>query len=135
MAFCFFILLLNSCSTQQKQQDTTSPPPITSEKPLQNERILKGHYIFGAEVNTFKPCHLSKTYWVDGESDTLALLQKKYLKLKVTPYDKVYLEIEGDLKEKVDESDGFENNYDGIVLISSIKNIRAKSQEDCLRTN
>lgn len=94
-----------------------------------DHKEMRGSYIYGHEVNTFKPCGQKKVFWVLGEDKTLLALKNQYKKYTRKPYAEVYLEMSGTLKPSA--SDGFAMDYDGQVLIGKILIMKNISKELC----
>ncbi|PCJ19745.1 MAG: hypothetical protein COB04_05405 [Gammaproteobacteria bacterium] len=91
--------------------------------------ILVGHYIYGHEVNSFKPCGHKYLFWVLGSEEVLDLLAEKYSNYVANPYDEVYIKIAGNYLNKA--SDGFAVDYDGQVQVEKVFLMRKKSNTDC----
>jgi hypothetical protein len=102
-----------------------NPSPQTSPA------TIKGHYTWGAEVNTFTPCGSEKTLWVVGESSILSDLEKKYSSITKKPYEKTFAIVSGNILDKDLNSDGFDADYDGRISIESIQSHSASSDKDC----
>lgn len=90
-----------------------------------------GHYTWGEEVNTFKPCGSEKVYWVDAEAVIQQDLINRYTTLALKPYDKVFAVVTGNLVDGKPETDGFESNYDGIIEVQSVISITGSTEADC----
>jgi len=114
-----FLFLLSACSV------------LADPQPKVNEGIkkVKGHYIYGHEVNTFQPCGKTKVFWVVANNGLLQTLKQSHSKYTLHPYEEVFLEIESNFLPKA--SDGFAMDYDGQVRIFKILSIRKKSKNDC----
>ncbi len=92
-------------------------------------KILIGYYIYGHEVNSFKPCGHEDVFWVLGPNEILDLMAEKYSNHADSPYDEVYIKIIGDYLNKA--SDGFAMDYDGQVQVKKILFMKKKSNTDC----
>ncbi len=116
----FFTLApLQACNSMEKSQYQVD---------IEGE-ILTGHYIYGHEVNSFKPCGRKDVFWVLGSNETLEFIAEKYSNYAVNPYDEVYIKIIGDYLNKA--SDGFAMDYDGQVQVKKILFMKKKSNTDC----
>jgi len=116
----FFTLLpLQACSSIEEPQYQVD---------VEGE-ILIGHYIYGHEVNSFKPCGHKDVFWVLGSNEILDLMAEKYSNHATNPYDEVYIKIIGDYLSKA--SDGFAMDYDGQVQVKKIFLMKKKSNTDC----
>ncbi len=93
------------------------------------EKILIGHYIYGHEVNSFRPCNHKDVFWVLGSNEILDLMAKKYSNQAINPYDEIYIKIIGDYLNKA--YDGFAMDYDGQVQVKKIFFMKKKSDINC----
>ena len=93
-----------------------------------HDAIHKGAYIWGHEVNVFKPCGSKGVYWVSYNWEGNKI--KEYYNENTTqPYQSIYLEFRGHyLNEEVD---GFAEDYDGLIHISEIKTLSAQVPSTC----
>lgn len=94
-----------------------------------NERIFKGHYIYGHETNSFRPCDKKEAFWVTGSLNILKQMKKEYAKYTIEPYEEVFAELSGRLTGKA--ADGFAADYDDQLHVDMIINIRKKTDNDC----
>lgn len=105
---------------------------IQAEPEVQNhveKRILFGYYIYGHEVNSFKPCGQKNVFWVTASEELLKLLERKYWENSSEPYEEVFLEIKGNFIGKA--LDGFAMDYDGQILVMEMVGMKKKSPSDC----
>lgn len=115
----FTLVTLQACSSLEKSQ---------YQEDIEGEIII-GHYIYGHEVNSFKPCGRKDVFWVLGSNEILELMTEKYSNYTVNQYDEVYIKIIGDYLNKA--SDGFAMVYDGQVQVKKILLMKKKSSTDC----
>lgn len=47
------------------------------------------------------------------------------------PDQKVFMVVDGELKDKDQNADGFDRNYDGLISLKKLKLISKSSNEDC----
>lgn len=114
LALAFASVLSGACST--------APP----------DPVLRGHYVWGAEVNTFQPCGSSDVYWVNAADTARFRMQNEYLALTTTPYEPVFLELSGTIGEVPSVSrSGFPGDYDGMITLSWVGEMRPSSRGDC----
>ena len=98
-----------------------------------NQRpVLEGHYIWGVEVNTFQPCGSDLIYWVDA-ADTLQFhLTREHERLTSEPYEAVFVRLSGSVGEVPSlYRDTFPGDYDGMITIDRLDEIRAATPDDC----
>lgn len=98
-------------------------------EPEGHKKKLSGSYIYGHEVNTFKPCAQNKVYWVLGDDKMLNTLKKHYNTFSSKPYSRVYVEILAEFKDK--GSDGYAMDYDGQVLVKKMLKMEPFSESLC----
>jgi hypothetical protein len=118
--YSLLMFILVSCNEDKKIEKTELSP-----------NSMRGHYTWGHEVNVFTPCDRKETYWVVGEAALLKDLEVKYEALTKEPYEKVFAVVEGELKAKDPNSDGFDSNYDGLISINELKSMAKSSDGDC----
>ena len=93
---------------------------------------LRGHYYWGHEVETFRPCASEQTFWVVGDNALLQPLRNKAAELaeaKGQPYQSVYLEASGMPEGKA--TDGFAADYDGVYRLTAVHGINKPSPASC----
>ena len=88
-------------------------------KGAEYDNEYQGIYYWGAEVNTFSPCDLEKTFWVSGSSWLLRPLYDYVKEETKSPYQPVYIEFRGHLLDE--KLDGFASDYDGLIRISELR--------------
>jgi len=94
-----------------------------------DRQATRGHYIYGHEESSFRPCGLKKIFWVNGSIENLTMLEQKYRSLTSKPYEPVFAELRGQFTGKA--SDGFAMDYDGQYQLTAIIRVNKKSTEDC----
>jgi len=95
-----------------------------------NADVYKGYYIYGHEVNTFQPCGQMKVFWISGSNDLLEKIQQQYALYTDRPYEEVFVELTGDFAGKA--SDGFAMDYDGQFMVTKIRMMKKRSEDDCI---
>lgn len=113
------LIPLQACSSKENSQHPADAGGQT----------LSGHYIYGHEVNSFKPCGHKDIFWVIGSNEILELMAENYSIHTTNPYDEVYIKIIGEYLKKA--SDGFAMDYDGQVQVHKIFFMNKKSNTDC----
>jgi hypothetical protein len=102
----------------------TGPDPRPEE--------LRGHYTWGAEVETFRPCGARQTFWVVGDKALLQPLRARSAELarvRGKPYQPVYLEAAGVQEGKA--TDGFAADYDAVYRLLAVRSASDASPADC----
>ncbi len=92
------------------------------------KKPIKGFLTFGHEVAGFEPCGSSKAYWINDLPN--GLLNKRYnaiTKKFAIPYMPVMAELI--LEKGEPASNGFAEQYDGVVNLVEIKWVKAISPE------
>lgn len=99
--------------------------------PRDDPRIT-GSYVWGAEVNTFRPCGSTLVYWVNAADTAQFRLEREHQKLTSRPYEPVFVELCGEIGEVPSlYSDGFAADYDGMITLSCLGEIRALQPGEC----
>ena len=93
------------------------------------DSLVHGHYTWGHEVRTFKPCGSAKTFWVAGDPALLQQLRKAAESSQAKPYDPIYVEVSGTLEAKA--TDGFAADYDGVYRFTDIHVVQKPAPGDC----
>jgi uncharacterized protein YecT (DUF1311 family) len=88
-----------------------------------------GHYAFGHEVESFQPCGSGLAYWVVGSSDVLDLLHSEHAARVDEPYEPVYAALRA--VSQPPASDGFAADYDGLIRVTEVVDVRTRSTQDC----
>ena len=108
-------LTASACGAQQ-------PEAIPSD-------LVRGHYIFGLEVNVFSPCGSDLEHWVEAEPEILKSLTDQYWAFDLPPYEAVFVEFRGEFGPVLDC--GFCEVYDGSFRITEVLAVRLLGPEDC----
>lgn len=112
--FCFFLLLAT---------------PIAA---AECDRVWRGVYVFGPEVETFQPCGSASVYWTS-YGPAGALIRDFHQKFTKARYQAIFLEFRGHILNE--ELDGFAENYDGLIRVSEVLDLKAEIPEDCFFEN
>lgn len=98
----------------------------------QPDALLAGHYVWGAEVSTFRPCSARHVYWVVAPDLLQGQLESEYDGLTTQPYEPVFVRLTGDIGPVPDDlRDGFPGDYDGLITVHTITEIRKAEARDC----
>ncbi len=117
--FILAFVLLNACHISVE-----IPKSITSK-----ENNLEGYYVFGHEANTFQPCNSKKVYWVIASDDIYKSLESQYFALTSKPYEEVSVQFDAIFKGKA--TDGFAEEYDGVLEVIKVLSMKNRKQEKC----
>jgi hypothetical protein len=88
-----------------------------------------GCYTFGHEVNTFRPFPGDSTFWVLGATPVLQQLRSAHDSLTSKPYEAVWVRVLA--KRSTEEPDGFAEQYDGLIEIQRVLEIRRATVAEC----
>src|SRR5688572_31225307 len=80
--------------------------------------VFLGRYYWGAEVDSFRPCGQSDSYWVSASSWVQAPLIGLVKTQTEEPYKPVFVKFRGHFLDEV--RDGFAAEYDGLIRISEV---------------
>ena len=92
---------------------------------------LRGHYTWGAEVETFQPCGSKQVFWVVGDKALLQPLRDKSADLaraRGQPYQPIYVEASGMSEGKA--SDGFAMDYEAVYRFTAVHAVEASSPSE-----
>ena len=94
------------------------------------DRKYAGLYIYGPEVDAFRPCGDSTVYWVShGWGSINDELRAFHEQSTSEPYQEIYIEFVGHPHHE--RSDGFAGGYDGILHISQMLTQNASVPKNC----
>lgn len=96
---------------------------------VEYDKIYKGKYTWGHEVDVFQSCASKKTYWVSASSWVHGPLLDFYKSAITKPYQPIYIEFRGHILDE--EVDGFAANYDGLIRASEIKKKALVIPKEC----
>ncbi len=103
---------------------------LSSSVAFAHDEPFKGLYYYGPEVDSFKSCNIGDSFWVShGWGSVNADLKGFYKRSIKESYQPIYIEFIGHPHNE--ESDGFEESYDGTVHISKITKMEAVLPSDC----
>jgi len=88
-----------------------------------------GLYIFGHEVNTFRPCQGDSVFWVIGARPMLDSLRAGHSRLTSQPYQPIYMRAV--VARSDAEADGFAAQYDGLLEVREILELRLPRDGEC----
>ncbi len=95
---------------------STCAAPESASSPA--ARLVEGRFVWGAEVETFRPCGDSLTYWVVASDSMRLHLRSTHGSLTSRPYQAIFLRVHG---ERTDGERGeFAREYDGLFRIDSV---------------
>ncbi len=92
--------------------------------------VVRGHYIWGAEVNVFSACGSDTEHWVTAESETMSELRERYSGYELPPYKAVFVEVVGEFGPVLDC--GFCEAYDGSFRVSELLTMESPGPESCV---
>jgi hypothetical protein len=92
-------------------------------------QTYSGHYVYGAEVETFQPCGSERTYWVRGSIKVLGELRTVHGQLTQEPYEKIYVELRGSIGPRATE--GLPADFDGQLMVEAVGAARVAGPQDC----
>jgi len=94
-------------------------------------RVFKGMYTWGGEVNVFQPCESSDVFWVSASSWVLRPLIEYVKKSISTPYQSIYIEFRGNILNEV--RGGFAEQYDGLIRVSEVNHKSGYIPAECVK--
>lgn len=97
---------------------------------------LRGHYTWGAEVETFQPCGSQQSFWIVGDKALLQTLRDKAAQLaqaRGKPYQPVYIEASAVSEGKA--TDGFAMDHDAVYRLETLQAVSDTSPAGCTPSN
>jgi len=97
------------------------------------EKVFRGYFVYGHEVQSFAQCGDKKTsYWIGNNDIEAFKLQKIYDSLSLlVPYSPIYIELKGTIDSTL-ESTRLAQHYNGILKIKKIEKAESlSSKNDC----
>lgn len=94
---------------------------------------LRGHYTWGAEVESFTPCGSKQSFWIVGDKALLQPLRDRSVALaqaRGKPYQPIYIEASGVSEGKA--TDGFAMDYDAVFRLDAVQTVRDASPAGCM---
>ena len=82
------------------------------------EKNYSGTYVFGPEVQSFKPCNEKTNFWVSFDWAGIEM-HEFYQQSQTEPYQAMYIEFRGQVLDEV--VDGFAEDYNGLIRISEVR--------------
>ena len=101
---------------------------LYSSAALAHDSEFRGTYVWGAEVDIFSPCNSQLVYWTSYNWAGVPL-REFYEANTSEPYQKIYIKFRGQILNE--DVDGFASNYDGLIHISEIYEIKIDLPNDC----
>lgn len=99
-----------------------------------SDRAFRGTFVWGHEVESFKPCSSKNAYWVEGEEKTLQPLRDRTEQLREKrgkPYQPIYIEAVGRIDTK-SKREGHAHNFDGLFLVRKVTRVSSVVPKGCL---
>ncbi len=85
--------------TKAVEKTVSEVTEVAEEMTEQGEGLLRGTFMYYADAATFIECGTGKRFNVSG--DDYLTLEKEYLKQRTKDFEKIYVEIKGEIKMKV----------------------------------
>ena len=104
---------------------------LTWSGPLlgQGDSTRTGLYVWGAEVNSFRPCGTDSVFWVLAAPELLTRLRTAHDSLTKRPYEPVYVRIRGHRSSQ--KTDGFAEETHGYFQVTAVLEIRRPRPSEC----
>ena len=100
-----------------------------SSRPALRDPTRAGSYVWGAEVNSFKPCDSDSIFWVLAPPDLLTRLRTAHESLTARPYERIYIRVRGHKSSQ--KTDGFAEETSGYFQITDILEMRRLVPGEC----
>ena len=122
------IALIAACSPVSRESSDSAERLDTGER-AESARVVEGRYVWGAEVESLRPCGDSLTYWVTAAEPVGRKLRAEHQALTTEPYQPVFVRVLGALSDE--PRDGFALDYDGLFRIDSVVSVSAAIPAAC----
>lgn len=121
LAFCFA-----KCTETSKPDalGLQSQPPPSPQSPV--AATLRGYYVLGDEVNTFRNCTDDKRYWVKDATGSLDSLYREACLPAPIPNEAVYAVLTGMLGPK--ETSGAAAQTNGTFTVTKVDTLQSKNR-------
>jgi len=114
VAFLLFLTQFSACGPEDRPDE------------------IDGYYVWGGEVHTLQPCSSQYVYWVSAAESLRSHLAGRYRELTNRPYEPVFIRLTGVTGDVPDSlSEGFPGEYDGLITVHSVVEIRSIRPGDC----
>ena len=90
---------------------------------------VAGCYVFGHEVNVFKPAGTDSAFWVTGSQDVLQQLRTTHDSLTSRPYEAIFARVIAQPSSRT--PDGFAQDYDGLLEVRRVVELRRAVPGEC----
>jgi NlpE C-terminal OB domain len=97
----------------------------------QTDSARAGEYVWGAEVNVFRPCGSDSVFWVLASPQILDQLRTTHGRLTTKPYEPIYVRVRG--ARSSEKPDGFAEDYNGYFRITEVLEARRERPGECRR--
>lgn len=123
MMLCGILLVIIPylVSTQLFSYLSKTEQPISEQST--SEQVMTGKLILGHEVAEFGPCNSDKSYWIEDETGQLEQQYRQTMASDAAAYTPVYALLK--VIEKDRAEDGFASDYDGVMKVINIVEIKA----------
>ena len=109
------------------------PALLVSSSPgvAQTDSSRVGEYVWGVEVNTFRPCGSDSVFWVLATPELIGELRTAHRTLTTKPYQAIYVRVRG--ASSPEKPDGFAEQYNGYFRITELLEARRERAGECRR--
>ena len=90
---------------------------------------IRASYVWGAEVNTMRPCGTDSTFWVLASTAVLKRLRASQESLQSKPYDAIFIRVLG--KRTTGPTDGFAEQTNGYFQVTQLFEVRRLQPGEC----
>ena len=97
--------------------------------PQASEQIFEAAYVWGSEVNTLRVCGSNSVYWTDATTWVLEPVVEYYKTHTTEPYTEIHVRFRGHFHDE--EVDGVAKQYDGLLHVSEVLEMKAVVPENC----
>lgn len=92
---------------------------------------VEGFYVYGAERNSFQPCGREERYWVEGDSNSVGVVQQTYLSVATSDLQLLYATFAGKTQTDLQVPQG----HAGTFQLTGLIEMRVPTENDCRLPN
>ncbi len=90
-------------------------------------QVVDGFFVYGANRNSFRPCGADGRYLVAGDAGAVGELQQRYSSLASVDLQILFASVTGEIDSSADGG----ADHEGVINISSVRDLRFPSESDC----
>ena len=118
--------IAKDCLAQMSAQRITELQTLLSANG-EGSQTLRGYYVFGAQENSFQLCGSDTRYWIEGNANSVGLIQQNYQAIASDEQQLLYAIVVGAL----DTQSQAPEEHQGVLQLEDVIEIRLPTESDC----